>query len=217
MPTPKVIVPANGEHISLERARLHLRVDADNDSPAVHPDDALITSLITAAREWAEDYTGRTISPKTLELALDKFPGQEGEIRWWQERVVADPIVVPCGPLQSIISLTYVDGAGATQEITDFQLDTHREPPRIMPAVGASWPAVRQQMNAVLIRYLAGYALPNESPDTPAMLEVFRQAMLLCIGHWYDNREDSSVVKLEDIPLGAKALLRNYRLHTGLA
>ncbi len=217
MRTPKVIVHAAGEQITLERARLHLRVDPDNDSPVSHPDDVLISSLITSAREWAEQYTGQTISPKTLELALDLFPGQEDENRWRTGRQVDDVITLPRGPLQSILSFTYTDGAGDDQEVTDYQLDTHSEPPRLKPAAGTSWPAVRTQMNAVRIRYLAGYALSTDSPDTPRLPEVFVQAMLLCIGHWYENREEGSVVKLEEIPLGAKALLRNHRLHTGLA
>lgn len=216
MRTPKVIVPANGEFISLERARAHLRVDGDG-SPEEHPDDALISVLITVARESAEIYMGRTLSPKTLELALDSFPGVDVNQQWWVIRQLANEIKLPQGPVQSIVSFVYTDADGVDQTITDYQFDQHSEPPRLKPAVGGSWPGTRTQMNAVRIRYLAGYALPNESPDTPALPKSFEQAMLLTIGHWYDNREDASVVELKEIPMGAKALLRNHRLDTGLA
>jgi uncharacterized phiE125 gp8 family phage protein len=214
--TPKVIVPATEEFITLERARLHLRVDGDG-SPAEHPDDVLITSLIKTARLWAEKYTGQTISPATLELALDEFPGQDSRSSSYQAVPTDDVVTLPKGPVRQILSFLYADGTGADQEITDYQLDTHSKPPRLAPAAGVSWPAARTQLNAVRIRYLAGYAPPGESPDDPALPEVFVQAMLLCIGHWYDNREDASVVKLESIPLGARALLADHRIESGLA
>ena len=50
----KQISPPSVEPISLEKARLHLRLDTSG-SPPSHPDDSLVTSLITAVRENAEE------------------------------------------------------------------------------------------------------------------------------------------------------------------
>lgn len=36
-------------------------------------------------------------------------------------------------------------------------------------------------------------------------------ALLLIIGHWYANREDTSVGEFKSIPMGFKALLEPYR------
>lgn len=210
MRTPKIIVDATEEPISLDEARLQCRVDA-YDSPAEHPDDPLITGLITAAREWAEKFTGRTIAQKTLELALDQFP--------------CGAIDLPGSPVQSVTGFTYTDGDGAMQS-PGYQFDTYSEPPRLLPAVNASWPATygqyatslaAGQANAVKVRYVAGYTLPGDSPDQWPLPKSLKQAMLLCIGHWYENREDTSIVKLESIPMGAQALARQYRLEKAMA
>jgi hypothetical protein len=36
--------------------------------------------------------------------------------------------------------------------------------------------------------------------------------MLVLIALWYENREEASVVKLENIPYGVNALIANYRM-----
>ena len=41
--------------------------------------------------------------------------------------------------------------------------------------------------------------------------------MLLVLGDLYENREHSSELKLNEIPLSAKALLNPYRLQVGFA
>lgn len=67
MPLQLVSAPA-GEPITLLEAKQHLRVDVDDD-------DALIGSLITAARQAAETRTGRQLMTARWKLVLDGFPG----------------------------------------------------------------------------------------------------------------------------------------------
>ena len=54
--------------MSLWEAKLHLRVDFDED-------DMLIASLITAARQAAETLTGRQFTTARWKQVLDCFPG----------------------------------------------------------------------------------------------------------------------------------------------
>ena len=54
--------------MSLTEAKLHLRVE-------VTDDDALITALISAARQYAETLTQRQFVTATWKLVLDSFPG----------------------------------------------------------------------------------------------------------------------------------------------
>ena len=63
MPLQLVSAPA-GEPITLLEAKQHLRVDVDDD-------DALIGSLITAARQAAETRTGRQLMTARWKLVLD--------------------------------------------------------------------------------------------------------------------------------------------------
>jgi uncharacterized phiE125 gp8 family phage protein len=203
MRIPKVLVQPTVEPITLEQARLHLRLDA-YDSPPTHPDDTLIQALITASREWCEAFTGRSLAVKTLELALDCFPG-------------VDPITLPGAPVHSISSFVYIDGDGVQQDLAGYQFDTYTDPPRILPAVDTYWPATRSQMNALRIRYVAGFTLPEDSPDVEPLPKSLLAAMLLTLGHLYENREDTSIQELSPIPMGAQALMRPWRLHTGLA
>lgn len=57
------------EPVTLAEAKLHLRINPGDDS-----EDGLIKDLITAAREFCENYTGKELAnvevPKTIKQAL---------------------------------------------------------------------------------------------------------------------------------------------------
>ncbi|HEY1182231.1 MAG TPA: head-tail connector protein [Rhodocyclaceae bacterium] len=161
----KLITAPTEEPISLAEARLHLRISDD-----VTDDDTLISALIAAARQGAEHITQRALMAQTWELALDEFE---------------DEILLPKAPLASITSVTYVDEDGVSQSLTadDYQLDSHSEPARLLPAYGTCWPATRAQANAVLVRYAAGYA------SAAAVPQEIKSWMLLRVGLLYENRE----------------------------
>jgi len=89
----KVITAVTAEPVSLADAKLHLRLD---DIGGSHPHDALVTSLISSAREFAEHYTGRALAQQTLEVALDSFPN-------------GDTIDLPRPPVASVTSIKYDD------------------------------------------------------------------------------------------------------------
>ncbi len=136
MPTTLIIAPAV-EPVTLAEAKLHLRVDHSDE-------DALISSLISAARRYAETFTGRQIITATWELTLDAFP--------W--------IIEPPHPLlQSITSIVYVDvdGVSQTLDASIYQVDITSTPGRVKPAFGEVWPGTRSQFNAVTVTYVAGY------------------------------------------------------------
>lgn len=177
----KLITAPTAEPITLDEAKLHCRVD--------HADeDALISSLIATAREAVEHITGRALMPQTLELALDDFD---------------DVIQLPRPPFASVTSVKYLDGNGVLQTLdtASYVVDSHSEPARLMPAYGTSWPSVRDQANAVLIRYQAGYA---DAASVPSQIKSW---MLLHIANLYANRE-SVVAGISVAPLpGADRLL----------
>lgn len=182
----KVITAVATEPITTAEAKLHLRVDHADD-------DALIGALITAAREFAEHYTGRALAPQTLEAALDAFP-DEGFID------------LPMPPVASVTSIKYTDTAGAEQTVSsgNYALSTYGESRRVNLSADAQWPTDAEEVaDAVRIRYVAGYATCPKAA---------RQAMLLLIGHLYENRQAATALKVEVIPMGARALLDTIKV-----
>jgi uncharacterized phiE125 gp8 family phage protein len=62
-----------------------------------------------------------------------------------------------------------------------------------------------QKLSAVEIQYVAGYG--SAATSVP---EGIRQAILLAVGHWYENREQSTAKAMQELPLGARHLLAAY-------
>jgi len=180
----KVITPPT-EPVTLAEARLHLRVTDTSE-------DALITSLITAARIYCEHYTQRAIGSQTLELALDEFP--DGSIE------------LPMSPVTAITSVKYIDEAGTEQTISsaNYTLDDYSHTHWVVPAVNYVWPMPICGANVVKVRYVAGAA------TTPAPVLA---AMKLIVGHLFENREQSIVgLTINELPMGVMSLLDTYRI-----
>lgn len=181
----KLITAPTAEPVTLAEAKAHLRVDGTDD-------DAYITALIGAARQGAEHITGRALMAQTWELALDAFEAD---------------ISLPRPPLASIASVKYLNDAGVLTPLdaSAYLLDDHSEPARLLPAYGTTWPATRGQANAVLIRYVAGYASAATVP------QEIKSWMLLHIGMLYENRESVVAgVSIAELPF-VDRLLDAYR------
>jgi len=185
-------IPA-AEVITLTEAKAHLRVTASDD-------DTYITSLITAARNYAEQYTRRAIPTQTVTYTLDAFPAE---------------IELPRNPVQSITSVQYVDDNGDPQTLSSslYQTDlTGTVCATIKPAYDEDWPDTRAVYNAVTVTYEAGYGAAGDSPDTVPL--SLKQAMLLVISSLYENRENEIVgATPAEVPFSAKCLLDGYVLH----
>lgn len=115
--------------------------------------DPLIARFITTARQLAEIELGRYLVTQTVDGYFDDFPAD-------CERRIYLP------PLQSVTSITYVDDAGATQTLanTEYLVNDKSEPCWIEEAYGKTWPTVRQQANAVRVRFVAGYGAAAAVP-----------------------------------------------------
>lgn len=109
------------------------------------PLHAQVQSLLYAATENAEGFLGRALIEQTWELVLECFPGREIEL--------------PKPPLQSVTSVKYLDVAAVEQTASAglYQVDTVSTPGRIKLLPTASWPETAERLNAVTIRFVAGY------------------------------------------------------------
>lgn len=180
----EIVAPPAVEPVSLEEAKLHLRVE-------VSLDDALISQLIKDAREWAEQYTRRAMITQTRRLWTRRFPDgcrdEYGEVISRRARCAEPRMNLPGGVVKSVTSVKYVDTAGHLQTLdpVGYILDA-KSPDRIaaiVPAYGYSWPTTLDEPNAVQVEYVAGYGDAAEVPSS------IRQAILLHAGWHYENRE----------------------------
>lgn len=161
----KVTTPPAVEPVTLAEAKTHLRVD-------ITDDDAYITRLITMAREQCELEARRAFVTQTLEVRLERWPGYQ--------------LGLPMPPLQSVTSITYTDqeGNAATVTATDYYIYTGVEPGRLILKPNKSWPTVNLMPGpSIVIQYVAGYGLAVAVPQR------YKQAILLLVGHMYENRE----------------------------
>lgn len=176
------------EPIDLVTAKNHLRVDTDDD-------DALITDMISEAREHVEAMTNRALLTQTWKLVLDRFPPSSG------------PIQIPRPPLQSVSNVQYTDSANNVVTVSNsvYRVDTATEPGRVQPGYSLFWPpAVLQTIAAVNVTFVAGWTDPSLVPKRA------KRAMLLAIGHWYENRQEVLVdkqIKALELPQAAGMLL----------
>lgn len=174
-------------------AKDHLRV-AEN----ITDDDDYIRSLIAAAIPVVENLTNRRLMLQTWALFLDTFP--RGQC----------PIELPYPPLRAVSSITYTDVDGNTQTLatSEYQVDDKGLIGTVALKHGKSWPDTQTEgLNAVKVQYTCGYLSPemlNPTDDdkTKMLPKAFRQAMLLLIGTWYENRETvivgTSAMKIPD-------------------
>lgn len=184
MPLQLVTPPAE-EPVSLAEAKQHLRVDGGDD-------DLLIGSLIPAARQAAETKTGRQLITARWKLVLDAFPGPS----LMQSATGASfclpghAILLAKCPVQSVVSIEYMDMNGATQVMPadDYVLDVACEPARITPVFGKTWPPTLPQMGAVSVTFDAGYGAASAVP------EGLKSWIKLRVGSLYGHREEMSVL-----------------------
>lgn len=212
----KVITPPTDEPLTLAEAARHLRIEEVGGSPTEYVDQAWLLAAIPVARELCESLSGLTIARTTLEIGLSAFPCHWG---WgWSKHGIS----LLTGPVLGILSVSYDDGSGTIQTVDDYVLDDYIRPPELYPAYNASWPTVIGSPNSVKIRFNAGYTTEGESPNDMPLPSALRHAMLLMLGHLYENREGVAAggvggTLLHEIPLGITSLLEHHRLRLGMA
>lgn len=180
-----VVTPPSAEPVSLIEAKLHLRVDGDDDN-------TLIALQISAVREQVELEARRSLMTQTLAVRLAEWP-------------TGDRLWLPQPPLQSVTHIKYTDDDGALQTMaaSDYIVYTDPEPGHVVLTASTNWPAADLQPGeSIVITYVAGYGAATAVPAR------YKQAMLLLLGHWYENRESVVVGAITgELPMAVRSLL----------
>jgi uncharacterized phiE125 gp8 family phage protein len=185
--TIQVVTPPASEPLTLAEVKEFLRVDHSDD-------DATLAIFIAAARQLCESYTRLALLPTTFEEYFDEFPEYTGTYK--------DEIRLSRSPVSAVTYVKYIDGneTTITASASDYKTDLISQPARISPDNG--WFGTYETINAVFIRYVAGYA---NAAAVPAPL---KHGMLLVIGDMYENRTDS----VKRLPTATEYLWNPYRV-----
>lgn len=183
MADPRIIIPPPCEPISLNDAKLQLRVDTSSNT-----EDPLISSCIAAARTHIENWTRRQMVLATFRLTLDVFPpgytlgrgfSINNPIVLNNPHIDDNKIILWGGPIQAVSRITYYDSSSALQTLgpADYLVDLENDPGRILPAVNTNWPTTQAQVNSVIVEYSSGYMLPFTANATSNTITVTGRAL----------------------------------------
>ena len=150
------------EPITLAEAKLYLRVEHADD-------DALIGSLITAARAHVETRIRRALITQTWRIVRDAWP-RDGRI------------TLPIAPLRQVVAARAFDGEGIAEPIDaeEFVVDVAAGVIGLGP-----WalPVPGRAVGGIEIDVELGYG-----PTAADVPQPLRQATRFLLAHWYDNR-----------------------------
>jgi len=206
--------------ISRDEAKLHLRVTDDNE-------DTLIDALIASATQEVEKILRRSLISQQWRLSLDRFPSTSlyGEASLQQRsRASRRPghfstganegktIILDWPTIIDVDLVEYYDEDEVLQTLssTKYDIDNENEPGRLVLKNTEGWPSTAIVPNAVKIEYTSGYG--TASVDIP---QAIRQAILITIGHNFENRESVLVAPglvVAEVPRSVDWILQPYRV-----
>lgn len=203
-----ITAPAS-EPVSTAEAKTHLRVGHSSD-------DTYIDALVSTARQVIEARTGMRLFTQTVELRADSFDelglghvsypptaGYRSTGNWYSSD--NDVISLRCAPVQSVDSVKYYSSSNvdSTFSSDDYWTDLVSVPCRIQVTSSDVWPTTNNRIGNVRIRMTAGWS------DTADIPEIFKTAIKLLVGHYYENREQVTDVRLMEIPEGIQNIIMN--------
>ena len=154
-----LITPPVVEPVTLEEAKAWLKLDLGDE-------DAILTRLITTARQMVEHYTSRALVAQTWRLVI--------------ARPSALPFVwLPKAPARTLVaaSLQAQGGAQTALDLSLFKLECDSEPPRLV------WGSIGDGSGMLSVDVVFGYG--EGADNVPAAL---KQAVLVLVAQAYEQR-----------------------------
>jgi len=181
--------PADISVVSLSEAKDHLRVSNT-------ADDTLITNLILAATQAAQNYTNRFFINHSVRMDCDT----------WEETLYFYK-----SPVFSSTTVEYYGTSATIYDVWDssnYIVDKVHEPARLLLQADKSYPDLADRKAAIKITYVSGYG--TAASDVP---QAIKQAVLLMVGNFYENRQEVVVGRIAtEMPKSAQYLLDQYKV-----
>jgi uncharacterized phiE125 gp8 family phage protein len=173
------------EPVTLAEAKAQCRMTEDNS------EDTFITSLIAPARAYVERVSRVSFVAGVRE---ETFPN-------W-----GDYLEIFRRPITAVDEVAYVDEGGDAATYTGFLATLGQYPLRIYPASGDEFPALADG-GTVTVNYTTG-AIASTTEE----YLIGKRAILLLIGHWFENREAAVTGTIAvEIDFAVKAMLDELR------
>lgn len=148
-------------------------------------EDQYLSSLIGAATAMIDGPNGIGVAmmPQTYELSLSAF---------------SDDFAIPIYPVRTVDKIEWEDADGVVQSSTAFRYDKRANPCRVYHDL-----RINARDGSIVVTFTAGFA------NLPADL---RHAVLMIVGHLYENAEATTEKKLEAVPMAVETILSRYRV-----
>lgn len=190
MQPPVLVIPATYPVISLEEAKVHLRVD-----DGMTDDDELIEALVNGATQHLEKILGMALVVQNWRQDFSEF---------------SDCMRLPLRPVDpASVVITYRDEDDAEQTLATSVYSVIGDDHGYFVELndGETWPATFTRFDAVSVLFDAGL----DVADVPDSLKA---AVKLLLGAWYENREQTAIgVSVAALPhsVAVDALIAPYR------
>jgi len=184
----EVSAPPAGEPVSLAELRVHVSLEADDESF-----DTELGIYLKAATSDVEERTGTKLIAQTVVMRADCFRALRR---------------LPVAPLLAIDSIAYLDPNGVEQTLDPsvYEPVLTGLHPLIRLKPSRAWPGTYCAPDAIRVTATAGYG-----EDATTVPHDIRAAILLLAADLFLNREDGEVGGDSIIPTRVRALLRNHR------
>lgn len=203
----EIVTPPTKEPVEQSDVRRHIKASSQTDN-------AEITLIMQAAREYVESHTGRIFINTEFKMYLDSWGIGGSSMPWWdgvREGAMTEYssgyIELPYGPLQSITHIKTYDtlGVAALWPTTSYMIDRRRQDiGRFSLSAGNSWPAVGRASNGIEIQFIVGYG--DEPKQVPALAKL---AIMMQCAHLYQHRGDESA---EEASKGVLDLINQLKI-----
>jgi uncharacterized phiE125 gp8 family phage protein len=185
MPAYLVTAPA-AEPLSLADAKAFLRVEHGDD-------DAIIASLIAAARNHVEALTRCALLTQTWRLVLDRWPD-------------GGRVAPRIGPLRSLLAVRVFNAAGEEHEI-DREIFVVDAAAGALAAPAWSLPLPGRSSAGIELDIEVGYGAAGDVPQR--LLHAIR----MLVAHWYENRGLIAIgSSIAMMPASVNAMIASHRV-----